>query len=241
MQSLRYKKMIYLDCYPSFGQDDCAALRCLVRKIAKPDCRILEVGSWLGTGSTRVILDELSSISGSKLYCVDTWKGSPNVIRHQQIVEEYDVLSTFRHNVKEACADNLVCQLIMTSRDAAAIIADTQFDLIFIDGDHSYAQTNEDIAMWRQKVRKGGILCGHDCECRPVGSLRERILAARDVDSIDGDGSSFLAIHPGVVIAVQDAFEGKAHLWAEDTLTRADGSQGRATIWDVTLTDGDLA
>lgn len=171
---------LFLQPYPSFSPDDCEALRQLVSRIIKPGCRILEVGSWLGTGSTRAIIEALLPTPDALLYCVDTWQGSPNVGRHQQIVQNYDVLATFRHNVELAGGTDRVKQQVMTSQ-AAETVADNSFDLVFIDG----------------------------------------------------HGTVFSAIHPGVIVAVDEAFDGMAHLWAEHRLSRADGSKGYSTIWDI--------
>ena len=123
----------------------------------------------------------------------------------------------------------------MSSRDAATIIADGCFDLIFIDADHSYDRAREDIALWKPKVGRGGILCGHDCECRLRSSLYESLLANRYEDHIPGVGTPFAVIHPGVVVAVEEAFCGKAHLWAEEPPLLTDGTIGRATLWDIVL------
>ena len=227
---------LYLDPFTtSFGIDDREALRVLVRRVIRPGCRIIEIGSWLGTGSTQVIIEELLGVPDVKLFCVDTWKGSPNVVRHQQIVSEYDVVASFRRNVSLAGGEGIVRQLIMSSEDAATLSQDQQFDLVFIDGNHSYAQTKSDISLWQLKVRKGGILCGHDCECRPVGELGQMVRAAPDVDAIPGEGTRFSVIHPGVVLAVEEAFSGRAHLWSEEEMQRPDGSVGRATIWDTVI------
>lgn len=230
--------MIYTENYLSFGEDDREALRALVRKVCKPGCRILEIGSWLGSGSTRVIIEELASIESGRLYCVDTWKGSLNVARHKEIVASHDVFGTFLHNVKLVGGEPYVSPLMMSSRDAASIVADGCFDLVFIDGDHSYENSRDDIALWKAKVREGGILCGHDCECRPNGSLRDAIYAARGLDHISGTGTLFAVIHPGVVLAVDEAFHGSANLWADEPLQRPDGTYGRATLWDVVLPVG---
>lgn len=215
-----------------FGEDDREALRNLVRMVLKPGCVIVEIGSWLGNGSTRVIIDELRSIDGGKLYCVDTWKGSPNVAHHQDIAARYDIFETFLQNVRSAGGEAYVCPLKMTSSDAAKIIEDGSIDLVFIDGDHSYASAIEDISLWKSKVREGGILCGHDCECRPRGSLRDAIYSSLNIDHISGDGTPFSVIHSGVVVAVDEAFNGSANLWAETPFLRANGTLGRATMWD---------
>ena len=52
--------------------------------------------------------------------------------------------------------------LNMSSLQAAEIIKDETFDLVFIDADHSYGGVKEDIAAWMPKVKPGGWLGGHD-------------------------------------------------------------------------------
>ncbi|HEY1735555.1 MAG TPA: class I SAM-dependent methyltransferase [Methylovirgula sp.] len=194
---------------------------------------MLEVGSWLGGGSTQIFIEELRGIKG-QLFCVDTWRGSPNVERHQELARTYDLFGTFRHNVSVGDGDAVVRPLVMDSLDAAAVLADGAFDLVFLDGDHSYTCTRADIEAWRPKLRAGGILSGHDCEARVTASNQARYAQSRDIDHIEGTGTVFAANHPGVILAVHEAFGDKAHLWAEEPPERLPGS-GRATIWDIVV------
>lgn len=215
-----------------FGEDDCIVLQKLVQLVTRPGVVIVEIGSWLGNGSTRVFIDALRSVADVKLYCVDTWAGSTNVEHHRDVVDRYDVFEIFLKNIQLAGGSPFVHPLRMSSREAANVIADGSADLVFIDGNHAYPDTVEDIALWRSKLRPGGILCGHDCECRPSGRLRDAIYASLSRDSIPGVGTEFLAIHPGVVAAVDEAFGGAANLWAEFPFRKSEGRIGRATIWD---------
>ena len=50
----------------------------------------------------------------------------------------------------------------MDSVDASSIFRDGYFDMVMIDADHTYEGVAGDIGAWAGKVRKGGILCGHD-------------------------------------------------------------------------------
>jgi predicted O-methyltransferase YrrM len=48
------------------------------------------------------------------------------------------------------------------SADVVKQFEDESLDYIFIDANHHYADVVADINMWSRKVRKGGIVMGHD-------------------------------------------------------------------------------
>src|SRR5271169_306540 len=184
--------------FGSFPAFDRLALAELIRRVARENCRMAEIGSWLGTGSTQVFLRELAACPGSELICVDHWQGSNNVARHQDIVAKYDVFGSFLRNVYRSGCSTKVTPIRQCSAEAAAAIADGMLDLVFIDADHGYRAIRDDIAAWRAKVRVGGILCGHDCEMRVDAASRARLDAARDDDACEIPGLPFAHVHAGV-------------------------------------------
>jgi len=46
--------------------------------------------------------------------------------------------------------------------DALHYFRNESLDFVYIDGDHAFRYVAEDIYEWNWKVRKGGIVAGHD-------------------------------------------------------------------------------
>ena len=50
----------------------------------------------------------------------------------------------------------------MLSTDTALEFEDGYFDMIYIDTDHSYATTRDELAAYLPKMKPDGIIAGHD-------------------------------------------------------------------------------
>ena len=48
------------------------------------------------------------------------------------------------------------------SEDAVNKVEDNSLDFVYLDGDHSYDFVMQDMIIWGRKIRKGGIISGHD-------------------------------------------------------------------------------
>lgn len=88
------------------------------------------------------------NIPGLQLLCIDGWH-----IERWKYGEEIARKRLKKYNV------TIVKKL---SVDAAKDIKDESLDFVFIDGEHSYKSVIEDINTWAPKIRRGGIVSGHD-------------------------------------------------------------------------------
>ena len=114
----------------------------------------VEVGVERGVYSKK--LCEL--VPNLKLYGVDPW----------QIYEGYrdhvgqDRLDLFFQETRERMKPFNYQIIRDFSVNAAKRFEDESLDFVFIDAAHEYESVVEDIAAWAPKVRKGGIVSGHD-------------------------------------------------------------------------------
>jgi predicted O-methyltransferase YrrM len=123
---------------------------------AKDRKNIVEIGSWKGR-STHAIASGTSGV----VTAVDTWKGSsdPRDLTHTMAKQE-DVFEEFKKNTSQFNGKIKVQR--GTSLSVAKKVADKSLDWVFIDAGHTKDEVLADIEAWLPKVKKGGIISGHD-------------------------------------------------------------------------------
>lgn len=203
LKTMNSKILNELDIRENLSDGDTIALTsiiqyCLLRCILSP--RVLEVGSWKGW-STQVIATIIKPHHGH-IFAVDNWRGSDgdwNV----QAAKDHDIFSIFRYNMTQLNLMDIIHPLVMNSMDAAAIFKDNSVDMIFIDANHRYTYTHDDITEWGKKLKEGGVICGHDCEryyTQLTPGEKQQVDSNPETDVIPGIG------HPGVIKAVYDIY-----------------------------------
>lgn len=129
--------------------------------------RVVEVGVWLGETS-KILLEN----TRAELVLVDPYR-SGDGYEEGQLYGGGDqrLLDEVCHHVRKSLHDLRVCFVRESSIDAARIVKG-KFDVVFIDGLHTYEAVKEDIYAWLPLVRKGGVLAGHDYNTRFPGVIR---------------------------------------------------------------------
>ncbi len=85
------------------------------------------------------------------LVLVDSWdsEGETNEENHAEVWTRF-------HDVKN------VVVIKGWSVDVAKILGGFQFDLVYIDANHSPSCVLDDVTVWLPRTESGGIICGHD-------------------------------------------------------------------------------
>lgn len=138
-----------------FNNDEAHAYKFLVDSV--PDNGVfVECGAWLGRSSSFLCDYANDRI---KIFIVDTWKGSSNELNSfHKLATITDIYPIFLENMGTR---NFV-PIRKDSIEACNQFEDNSCDVVFIDMEHTYEAVKRDIAAWKTKVKKGGILSGHD-------------------------------------------------------------------------------
>jgi len=124
--------------------------------------KIAEVGVWMGRSTVAL----LSRCPESALYAVDTWAGvQGDALQSPLYADPQAAYKAFLRNLAGPIDRGQVRVMRMTSMEAAAQLRaehGQDFDLVFLDADHSYEAVHADILAYRGLVKPGGILSGHD-------------------------------------------------------------------------------
>lgn len=138
---------------------------------ARDGAIFVEVGAYLGRSS--LYLASRIQWSGKKIrvYVVDRWDGwlyddfSPHSSTdngNEKRPETEDVFWHFIRNVRRAGVEDVICPLKMPSEQAASLFEDGSLDFVFLDADHGYEAVRCDLEVWFPKVKRRGVLGGHD-------------------------------------------------------------------------------
>jgi predicted O-methyltransferase YrrM len=102
-----------------------------------------------------------------KLYCIDPWLH----YRDYKDFANKKTFETMEMKAKELLSHYNTIIMKSFSVDAVKAFVDESLDFVFIDGNHTYDYVKEDIEVWTPKVRKGGIVSGHDYYKTKAGNV----------------------------------------------------------------------
>lgn len=91
-------------------------------------------------------------IPNLKLFCIDPWDWSVDKMMEPCYYKCIKILSPYSGAII----------MRMKSEEAVELVPDESLDFVYIDALHDYKNVLMDIELWEPKVRRGGIVSGHD-------------------------------------------------------------------------------
>ena len=124
----------------------------------------VEIGTYKGNFAKRF------AVAGLEIHTVDPWMAYPEY-GHPRVHFQKRQDAIYEH-AKEKLASYPNAHIIRkTSMEAVKDFEDESIDYVYIDVHHGFKCVTEDIYEWSKKVRKGGIISGHDYALRRSESL----------------------------------------------------------------------
>jgi len=119
----------------------------------------VEIGSWLGRSTSYMAVEIINSGKDIKFDCIDGWEGSVEHKDNTYVINK-TLYEEFLKNV-EPVLDH-INPIKGFSYDVVNNYQDNSIDFLFIDGAHDYESVKKDLIDWYPKVKKNGVIAGHD-------------------------------------------------------------------------------
>ena len=179
--------------------------------------RLLEIGSWLGA-STLAWSHGISRYfpEGGKILCVDPWNQFLDEIEinSKQKAQKMDKIAQmglaydcFLHNISFAPKNIYINHFRGYSEDVLPYLSDESFDIIYIDGDHTYSKFMNDLKETDRLLKPEGIMCGDDLELQSHQVDIDYAVLNKNREYVK-DPKSEGYYHPGITLGVRDFFGG---------------------------------
>jgi hypothetical protein len=118
---------------------------------------ICEVGVRFGDNLDNMITNNVKSAYG-----VDIWRNTGETGQNDNEYSQEELDEQYKNILLKYKEDSRIKIIRDFSVEAAKSFEDGFFDFIYIDADHTYQGCYDDLIAWYPKLKKGGIMSGHD-------------------------------------------------------------------------------
>ena len=156
------------------GYMDPPELRWLAETAAfqAPGAVWVELGSWMGRSATAV---SAALPADCTLHLIDDFSG-PTTREKPNVAACERRLRATMACMQARSPGQVITLTVGDSVILGRAIRHQVVDVVFIDGDHKFQHVVDDIEAWRQAIKPGGLLCGHDFTnpCGVADAVRQR-------------------------------------------------------------------
>lgn len=130
----------------------------LVKHHKLEDKNVIEIGCFIGVST------EVLALHCKKLTGIDLW-GLDEEYMEVQDVDWVEIEKTARDRLSKY--EN-VTLIRSRSEDYSKKVENGSIDMIYIDGSHTFDGLTNDLNVWYDKIKIGGVIAGHDYDQRDV-------------------------------------------------------------------------
>ena len=189
---------------------------CYLNKLmdyVKNNFLILEIGSFMGSSLLTMAEGLYRNNKKGKIIAVEPFddffknilvdidEEGRKVENDKIIAEFYKTISLIKENF-----DIDIIHIKGYSFEVMQLLKDKSFDLIYIDGDHSYNSVKQDILLSKKLIKEEGIICGDDLEFE-YEELKQRKINPYEYKNFYAKKINNYGYHPGVTVAVWEEFK----------------------------------
>lgn len=142
------------------------------------------VGAEIGVSGGRFSKRLCDTVAGLKMYAIDPWE-CYGQYRDQYRQEDMD--RTYQRAIEKLTPLN--CEIIRDySAQAVERFADGSLDFIYLDANRAFESVAQDLTLWSEKVRAGGIICGccyYNERDHAIGQTKDAVDAWTKAHGID--------------------------------------------------------
>lgn len=97
-----------------------------------------------------------------RLYCVDPWEAYPDYTASEFVTQGWLTGQYEQFHERLAAHWKRVWLFRTNSVDGSMLVEEESLDFVFIDACHAYEYVMCDLEMWAPKIKRGGLIAGHD-------------------------------------------------------------------------------
>lgn len=138
----------------------------------------------------------------ARIFLIDAWTAYSGYRDHVN----QDKLDGFYEATRKRVAQYPNVEIIKGfSMEVVKVIPDQSLDFVYIDSNHEFQHVTNDIAEWGKKVRKGGIIAGHD-----YANWKGKNPQIQVKQVVDGWTAAY-SISPWFIVNDRETIDGKEH------------------------------
>ena len=145
---------------------------------ANKEWKVIEIGSYAGASA------ELISQYVEEVTCCDIWEEYIHPLER--------ALNVYQNFKKTKERNSNIIERKKKSDELINEYDNNTFDMIYIDADHSYQSTKNNILKWFNKLKTTGIMCGHDYHMNEVKKAVDDIFGSENIKLFKDSSWSYI-------------------------------------------------